>query len=259
MKHFYRMVLMSTGLLVAGAAQGMVVSSNSDAASLVAAFVGSGITVVGAPTLNTDTTGGVGTFSAGGNLGLQSGVLLTNGVLSCAAGSNDQSGCSGAGTFSSLKFDFTSSSGNLFFNYLFASEEYDEYVGEFNDTFQVLLNGTNIALLPTSDSGSFDVSINNINSATNAAYFRSNNDGLINTQYDGLTKVLSAHANVGTGVNTIEFLIQDMGDSDFDSGLFLQARSFAATDAPEPNSLALLALGVAGVFGLHRMRNRATA
>lgn len=252
-------------------AHAVVVTNTTDANTLVNAIIGAGITIVGTPTLTFNTVSPAGTFTGGGTaVGFASGIVLTTGTTDCVAGPNDQSGCTGGGTSTSLKFDFTSNTGQLFFNYVFGSEEYTQFVGsQFNDTFSLLLNGTNIALLP---GGGGVVSINNVNCTTNSAFYRNNvthggsesnntcpSPGL-DIQYDGLTTVLSATANLNPGTNTFEFLITDAGDSSLDSGVFIQGASFASTpppnggSAPEPGSLALASLGLLAGAGLLRRR-----
>ncbi len=117
------------------------------------------------------------------------------------------------GTSTSLKFDFTSDTGQVFFNYVFGSEEYSFYVNTaFNDEFELRLNGVNIALLP---GGAGVVSINNVNCLENSAYYRNNNseatanDGAcpvtspnlgLDTQLDGLTTVLTATGQTKAGI-----------------------------------------------------------
>jgi hypothetical protein len=153
-----------------------------------------------------------------------------------------------------LKFDFTSASGNVFFNYVFASEEYNEWVGsQFNDSFQLLLNGNNIAFLP---GGGGVVSINNVNNGSNSAFFKNNTGLAFDTQFDGLTTVLTASATGLVGTNTFEFLIQDLGDSQLDSGVFIQAGTFSdqPTSVPEPGTLALLGLGMLGFTAARRRK-----
>lgn len=60
-----------------------------------------------------------------------------------------------------LEFDFTTTGGNLFFSFVFASEEYNEYVNSsFNDVFGFFVNGVNIALVPGT---STPVAINSVN------------------------------------------------------------------------------------------------
>lgn len=232
----------------------MAVTANTDANALASAIAGSGITISNAM-LSTASSTASGTFTgAAGAIGFNNGVLLTTGTVDCAPGPNTVSNCSGSGSTTSLKFDFVSTSGNIFFNYVFASEEYNEYVGsQFNDSFQLLLNGVNIALLPGAGG---PVSINNVNAGSNASFYRNNSGaGSLNldTQYDGLTTVLTASATGLVGLNTFEFLIQDIGDTSFDSGVFVQAGTFSDTppnQVSEPASLALLGLGLLGVrFG----------
>ena len=161
---------------------------------------------------------------------------------------------------STLQFDFTSATGDLFFNYVFASEEYNEYANSsFNDVFGFFLDGVNIALLPGTTT---PVSINNINggnplgtNAQNPQFFNNNDpsDGgpFFNLQYDGFTKVFTASAKGLSARNhTIKLAIADAIDSSLDSAVFIQGGTFSSvptTSVPEPTTmLGILAFGIFG-------------
>jgi hypothetical protein len=238
----------------ASTASALQVSSNSNATQLANTLAGTGVSISNA-TLSTASSTAAGTFTgAAAAIGFDNGVLLTTGTVNCAPGPNNQVGCSdSSGNTTSLKFDFTSDTGNIFFNYVFASEEYNEYVGSnFNDLFELKLNGVNIAILP---GNAGVVSINNVNNTHNSAYYRDNAVLHLDTQYDGLTTMLTSSATGLKGINHFEFLIKDQGDDSLDSGVFIQAGTFSSTTkVPEPGSLALLGLGLMALLTYGRKK-----
>ena len=208
-----------------------------------------------------------GTFSSNGSaFPMGSGILLTTGTASIAVGpDNDNDAGTGHGNPGDadltslvtgavtndaviLEFDFVPQDDTLRFNYIFASEEYPEWVNSgFNDVFGFFISGPgfsgpyaggaeNIALIPGTTT---PVAINNVNngySATepatgpceNCAYYTENGGGA-DVQYDGFTTILTAEA-VMQPCETyhIRLAIADAGDDIYDSGVFLEAESFSS-------------------------------
>ena len=135
---------------------------------------------------------------------------------------------------------FIPTSDTLRFRYCFASEEYPEFsCSLYNDVFGFFIQGpgyptpTNIAIIPGTN---LPVTINNIHPfnasypncfPTNAQYYNSNNNSNNQPTYDGFTDVFTAQAIVTPcQVYTIKLAIADAGDNAFDSGVFLEAKSF---------------------------------
>ncbi|WP_440879195.1 choice-of-anchor L domain-containing protein [Vibrio natriegens] len=230
---------------------------------LVNDMVGSGITV--SNVIYTGSPVARGFFSGGSaSIGIDTGLMLSSGNIANAVGPNTADGTStnlglpgdidldtlipGYSTLdaTTLQFDFVVEpvpGGSLepiivAFRYVFASEEYNEYVNSvYNDVFGFFINGTNIALIPGTTT---PVAINTVNSgnpynpsSTNQAkIYYVNNDlddggGAYNTEMDGFTTVLTAEVEVVPGEqNTIKLAIADAGDRDLDSNVFIETGSF---------------------------------
>jgi hypothetical protein len=167
--------------------QALTITTTDDANTLINEIVGSGITFSNGSFVGTSTSAG--TFSNGlsSGIGIDKGIILTTGNANLAPGPNDSdsAGASlglpgdsdlsnligGSSTYDAniLSFDFESDSGDVFFKFAFASEEYNEYVGSgYNDVFGFFLNGQNIALIPNTNT---PVAINNVNNITNSSFY----------------------------------------------------------------------------------------
>ncbi|MCH2197596.1 MAG: choice-of-anchor L domain-containing protein [Flavobacteriales bacterium] len=202
----------------------------------------------------TGDAGAIGTFSNGSAIGIEEGIIITSGSVFNAPGPNT-SGSAGTATgaggsllldnisgvftydASVFTFEFTASTSQVTFTYVFASEEYPEFVcSGLNDVFGFFVSGpgyadnTNIAIVPgTSD----PVTINNVNNNGGLclpyypAYYNDNAGSAI--QYDGYTEPMEAVINtVPCQTYTITIAVADGGDSIYDSAVFLQAESFSA-------------------------------
>lgn len=199
--------------------------------------------------------------TAGTNLGLLSGVLLSSGdartsVANGPQGPNNATGLANDTEYGGpgdtdldnivspdntndaavIEFDFIPTGDSIKFRYIFASEEYPEYVNSINDVFAFLLSGPNplggnyinknIALIPGTNSA---VSINNVNATVNSTYYRNNASGTINVEFDGLTTILTALEKVVCGQTYhIKIALADVSDDQVDSGVFLEAGSFSS-------------------------------
>ncbi|MDX1435883.1 MAG: choice-of-anchor L domain-containing protein [Anaerolineales bacterium] len=226
------------------------------ATDLANSLVGPGVSVSNA--VYTGSLDAAGVFTGGtGIIGFEQGVILSTGIVSNVVGPNVDDGISwGNGTpgdadldtlvtfptndAAVLEFDITPIESGLIFNFVFASDEYNEFVNDiFNDVFAFYINGNNCALV----SGS-PVSVNTINNGnpfgtnpTNPQLYINNDlddgGGMINTEMDGLTKVLSCLSFVNPGVpNHVKLAIADTSDSIWDSNVFLETGSFISELPP---------------------------
>jgi uncharacterized repeat protein (TIGR01451 family) len=227
------------------------------AANLVNALLGadSGITVDPGSIVYTGAALAAGTFTGGtAAFGFDAGLILStgraDGVIGADAGTHadtnnatpgdmDLQTVVGFETYDAaiVEFDFVPSGDHVGFIYVFASEEYNEYVGEFNDGFALFINGVNHAEITRVDGQNVPVTINNINLGSNPQYYRNNvcSDGpCVNapTSMDGLTVVLALRAPVNRGqVNRAKLAIADAVDSAYDSNVMIKLHSMTTREA----------------------------
>ena len=252
------------------AAAGLVTSDMATGgetpSSLVTALLGNGVSVSNVQFDGASVAAG--TFTGGvGIVGFAQGILLSSGDIASVVGPQnllaststdnlrpgdaDLDALVGGLTQDAcvLEFDFECPSTTVMsFQYVFSSEEYDEWVDtQYNDVFAFLLNGQNIALLPGTQT---PVAINNVNcgnpwvagGGVNCAVYTTNDcDSMglgypctaLPTEMDGITAVFSAVGNVLPGPNHIKLVVADRGDGVYDTNVFIRGQSFAC-EAPGP-------------------------
>ena len=246
-------------------AQAISITPTSNGNELVGKIIDtdSGITIVQDSIKYTGANVASGIFTDGllSGIGIDKGIILTTGTAKDAEGPNHFDGSyktrngldgdpdldtliTGSTTkdATTLEFQFYTEGGDVFFNYVFASEEYNEFVNtEFNDVFGFFLNGENIALIPGTTT---PVAINTVNGgrdgkgegddASHPEFFNNNDKDNVNVrelfdlEYDGFTNVFTAQAlGLASGSHTIKLAIADTKDDQRDSAVFIQAKSFS--------------------------------
>ena len=246
-------------------------------AALAQALVSGGVTISNVTYTGADVAAGA--FSGGtGIIGFPSGIILSSGNIADVAGpnENDATGTgngtpgdtnlntlSGFETFDAavLEFDFVPKTSTVSFRYVFASEEYNEWVNtQYNDVFAFFINGVNCATVPGTGQ---PISINTINNGNpfgtdprqNPALYRNNDledgGGSIDTEMDGLTVVLTCVAPVNANVlNHMKLAIADASDEIYDAVVFLEAGSLVGAGPGDTNCSG----GTDAVDALHVLR-----
>lgn len=222
----------------------LVVDATQTSNQLVDLILGDGIVATNV-VLNCPTGASASFDGSATNVGINTGVLLTTGAVAVAATANNNTGagvCSGAAgdpsvevvanetTYDAciLEFDIVPTCSQLNFTFVFASEEYPEYINrEFADGMVITISGPgfvgnqNIAFVPGT---STPVSIQTVNGSSNSAYYVNNGGGAI--QYDGFTTPITATANVTSCQRYhVKIAVADAADCIFDSGLFIEENS----------------------------------
>lgn len=247
----------STGLVFSYNCQNSVSAGLTPEQLIEDVFLGeclsaSGITYTGNPI-------SIGTFTNGHAIGIESGIVLTSGAAAHAVGPNGTGALSyisgggmspllGTNTFdaATFTFSFVAETDQVTFKYVFASDEYPEFVcSQFNDAFGFFVSGpgyapnTNIAIVP--GGSNLPVAINSVNSG-DPGFFSDNlctslansamyvdNEGGANIEYDGYTVPLTACITTEPCQEyTITITVADVFDQLFDSAVFLEAESFSA-------------------------------
>lgn len=249
-------------------------------------FLGDGVEV-----LNVNFQGdnaAIGRFSGGQNIiGIDQGIIMTTGSAALAATFPNTNAGAGLNNNGTTDADLASISGfnindaaiytitfiptadTLRFKYVFASEEYPDYVCSINDVFGFFISGpgitgpysnmsSNIALIPNTTT---PVGVNTINGGVsaggaagcllnNTAFYVDNNapNAPLPFEYDGFTTVLTATAIVNPcDTYQIKLAIGDAVDDILDSGVFLAANSFGTSGltvrANTPNFTSTIAEG----------------
>lgn len=211
---------------------------------------------------------GLGFFEGGLPIGMETGLIIATGDVAGAQGPNLSEGWTSQFNDTNediylkdlstgflfdnvgIEFDFVPQKEVVSFRYVFASEEYCEFVGSiFNDVFGFFVSGPgingpfengaiNVALIPETNDL---VAINSVNHRFNPEFYvknelqtDANKCGIpfsprnpSEIEYDGFTVVLEAIFEViPCETYNIRLVVGDVGDDKLDSAVFLEAKSF---------------------------------
>ncbi|MEO8069294.1 MAG: choice-of-anchor L domain-containing protein [Flavobacteriales bacterium] len=226
----------------------LIVSTQTNLQQLAQSITGPGVQISN-PAITCHSQGYGEFIYSGSALSVTDGLILTTGRMTDAPGPNNNGGSNwfaqntagdplldavtGRSTRDACKFEFDiiPSGDSLKFDFVFGSEEYNEWVGsQYNDVFGFFITGPgivgdpgaggahNIALVPGT---STPVTINNVNNGSNSAFYHDNTGGTA-TQYDGYTIGLSAKTAVNPCTSYhLKLVVADATDRKYDSGVFI--------------------------------------
>ncbi|MCG7572493.1 Hint domain-containing protein [Phaeobacter sp. CNT1-3] len=231
-------------------AQELPINNNASAVQMAQEIFGDGVTVVNASYSGDRRSSG--TYSDGDNVsdGVtpgDTGVILSTGRTSNFTRSSGSSNTNTSGSTSSNtrgvdnNADFNAAAGTRTYDaafldvafiptgdtmtiqFVFASEEYPEYVSSlYQDFIGVWVNGEQVDLAI----GDGDIDPLNINAGNNESLFISNLNDQYNTEMDGFTATMTLKMDVNVGdVNTLRIGIADVTDSSYDSTLLIAGDS----------------------------------
>ncbi len=230
------------------------IAPTSNSTTLINALLGNTTGLSDFQVTTVGDTRSFGTFTEGSDpFAMDSGVVLSTGRVSQLPGTNTLS----AGLFPDLSSDLSvndpstghditrmditffadSTAEKLFFNFVFGSEEFLEYGGSrYNDSFELLLNGINLAKLTDGQL----VTINNLVPDPAGPYHPDYIDNPAGagtlTRLDGFTTVLGFKGGLNqNATNTLSIVIKDISDSRYDSAVFIQGGSLGT--APPPKTI----------------------
>jgi uncharacterized repeat protein (TIGR01451 family) len=245
--------------------------------SLLTALTGNNVTLSNLLPNQGTPNNSIATFTGGltggiPNIGIDNGVVLVTGNAATAIGPNNNAGLTSgvnavrsdaqittltttsAFDTTSITFDVIPSGNFLSVRFVFASEEYNEYVcSSFNDSMGIFVKTGAGAYQNIAKVGSSNLTINQVNigtkgsagsltnpsgcNLTNAAFFTNNPPNSLNLQYDGFTIPIESQIPVTPNTTyTIKIVIADIGDYQLDSAVFVdQISSFNLDfgDAPD--------------------------
>jgi Ca2+-binding RTX toxin-like protein len=178
------------------------------------------------------------------------GIVLSTGLVSRLVGSragNISTDFGNPGTISGgrdaivldITFDASITSDQIFFQYIFGSEEFTEFSGSsFNDASTLTLNGVNLARLTNGNT----VTVNNLTPTGNPATFSPDyidNNSITGSPafsqiaLDGFTRPLGFSGALIPGAsNRLVITVQDISDGVLDSAIFLKANSLGIEQLP---------------------------
>ncbi len=238
-------------------------SAGVTATSLAQQLVGTGVSISNVVYHGDNTQAGQVSIVDPQVAGFNTGIILSSGNVADIVGPNKSDSITGVMTgandtdldalvagsqtvnpltydAASLELDFVPTTSKIYFTYVFGSDEYLEWVNQYNDVFGFFVNGTNCANVPdpTDSTKNLPVSIDTINSTVNSNLFRDNSfsnppANPINIESDGLSVELVCSASVKAGqTNHLKLAIADTSDQVLDSVVMIKAGSLS-TVAPE--------------------------
>ncbi len=233
-------ILVGTGVTVSNVKFNGSLSAPTASNQLGSFTTGTNVTNLGFPNGIIMSTGGISSATNG-----QTSTAITGTELTTVAELLQYAGANPIYDAAVLEFDFIPLSDTIKFRYVFGSREYPVFVcTQFNDIFGFFISGMNptgpnyanknIALIPGTNN---PVSINTINGGvsqgtvtpcilTNTQYYHT---PIPNITYNGLTTALTAWALViPCTPYHMKLTLADLGDRNYDSGVFLEANSFSS-------------------------------